>query len=101
MIVTHDAYMSRATNIAELEQFADRKRKRVLEYEKDSQLVEEERDDWWVMDFTLEELQQVKVRQTLAEAPGWRRTAVRRDIVYYIYDSSWTACSRSPRLRRF
>lgn len=49
LVCLHDAFLSSVTNIAEVDEFADRKR--LADYNGDTDI-----DDWWVTDFTLEEL---------------------------------------------
>ena len=51
LVARHDRYLSTTTNIADHPEFADRRR------------VEGERNDWWVEDFTLEELRRLRARQ--------------------------------------
>ncbi len=50
-IARHDAYLSGSTNIADLPEFADRKR------------TFHGKNDWFVFDFTLEEIKKLKARQ--------------------------------------
>lgn len=58
LIVRHDPYLSTSTDVADREAFADRRRSLMG------------REDWWVMDFTAEELRSLGARQVF---PG--RTA--------------------------
>jgi len=51
LIVRHDPYLSTSTDIADRTEFADRKATRFG------------REDWWVSDFTAEELQTLNTRQ--------------------------------------
>lgn len=55
LVCLHDAFLSPVTDIEEHDEFADRKR--VLEYEG------VEHDDWWVVDFTWDELQTLRLIQ--------------------------------------
>ncbi len=54
MIVSHDVYLTRVTDIENHPEFADRKIKRIL----DGYIM----DDWWIMDFTVEELKTLKIK---------------------------------------
>ena len=58
VVVFHDDYLSELTNIDSLEQFAERKR---IDHDDDGK----ERNDLWVEDFTLQELELVRVRQRI------------------------------------
>lgn len=51
MIVRHDPWLSTSTDIADRPEFADRRREMMG------------REDWWVMDFTAEELTSLRARQ--------------------------------------
>ena len=51
LIVRHDPYLSTSTDIADRPEFTDRKSERFG------------REDWWVSDFTAEELQSLRARQ--------------------------------------
>ncbi|MFC7292705.1 glycerophosphodiester phosphodiesterase family protein [Hirschia litorea] len=55
LIISHDSYLSATTNIADHPEFADRKTSR------ETPLGVQE--DWWVDDFTLEEIKTLKARQ--------------------------------------
>lgn len=59
LVVRHEPNISTTTNVAQLPQFASRKRKAVIDG------VEEE--GWFVSDFTLAELKQLRAVQPLAE----------------------------------
>lgn len=50
-VVRHDRYLSDSTDIADHAEFADRRR------------VEDGRDDWWVDDFTFDEIRTLRARQ--------------------------------------
>lgn len=54
VIVAHDTYLSVVSNIKDLPQFESRRTKRTINGKS--------RTDWWMLDFTLEELQQVKIK---------------------------------------
>lgn len=58
LIVSHDAYLSETTDVADHPEFADRKVKR--------QTPLGEREDWWTDDFTLAEIKTLKARQRFA-----------------------------------
>jgi glycerophosphoryl diester phosphodiesterase len=51
LVARHDAYLSTTTNVAEHPEFANRRRELF------------DRDDWWVFDFTLEELRSLRAVQ--------------------------------------
>lgn len=55
LIVRHDPYLSTSTDIAERPEFADRRRSLMG------------REDWWVMDFTADELRSLRVRQVFED----------------------------------
>lgn len=55
LVTRHDRYLSTTTNVADRPEFADRRR------------VSGEREDWWVEDFTLEELRTLRARQPRAD----------------------------------
>lgn len=57
VLVLHDPYLSRLTNVDQYPQFLDRKRTRILHGK--------EKSDWWAIDFTLEELKQLKINQSI------------------------------------
>lgn len=68
IIIFHDRYLSQLTNIEEIVEFKDRK----------SVFVEdgvklEEREDWWVKDFTCEELKKLKIRQKSVKRPQLKK----------------------------
>ncbi|KAJ1675971.1 hypothetical protein EV182_000224 [Spiromyces aspiralis] len=56
----HNEYLSGTTNIADLPQFADRRRKYTWVYDGSGPVSVY---DWFIVDFTLDELKQVRVRQ--------------------------------------
>jgi len=58
LVCLHDAFLSKVTNVAEKLEFQDKKR--TLLYNG------EERDDWWVIDFTFEELRSLRLVQEFA-----------------------------------
>lgn len=64
MVVFHDNYLSRVTNVSEFPEFASKKR-----VAKD---YDEVRNDWWISDFTLEDLRKLRLRQgqEIAKRPG-------------------------------
>lgn len=51
LVARHDRYLSTTTNIADHPEFADRRR------------MSGGRDDWWIEDFTLQELRTLRARQ--------------------------------------
>lgn len=55
LVARHDRYLSTTTNVSDRPEFANRRR------------VDGERDDWWVEDFTLEELRTLRARQPRAD----------------------------------
>ncbi|KAA5804012.1 glycerophosphodiester phosphodiesterase [Alkalicaulis satelles] len=55
LIVRHDPYLSTSTDIADRPEFADRQRTLMG------------REDWWVMDFTADELRSLRARQVFAD----------------------------------
>ncbi|TRO95724.1 glycerophosphodiester phosphodiesterase [Glycocaulis profundi] len=55
LIVRHDPYLSTSTDIAHRPEFANRRRALMG------------REDWWVMDFTAEELQSLRARQVFED----------------------------------
>jgi len=55
LIVRHDPYLSTSTDIAGRPEFADRRRTLMG------------REDWWVMDFTADELRSLRVRQVFED----------------------------------
>jgi glycerophosphoryl diester phosphodiesterase len=57
LIVRHDPYLSTSTDVSERPEFADRRVER------------NGREDWWVMDFTAEELRTLRARQVFADRP--------------------------------
>ncbi|WP_429911774.1 glycerophosphodiester phosphodiesterase family protein [Glycocaulis sp.] len=57
LIVRHDPYLSTSTDVADRPEFADRRR----------ELMGHE--DWWVMDFTAQELQSLNARQVFPDRP--------------------------------
>ena len=56
LVVRHDRYLSTTTNVADIAVFTDRKR---LNPDPNG----EQREDWWVEDFTLAELKTLRARQ--------------------------------------
>ena len=55
LIARHDGYLSTTTNVADLPEFADRKR--LVDTTSGS------RNDWWAEDFTLDEIKSLRARQ--------------------------------------
>lgn len=55
LIARHDRYLSTTTNVADLSEFADRKR--LVDTPSGS------RNDWWAEDFTLDEIKSLRARQ--------------------------------------
>lgn len=55
LVCLHDAFLSKVTNVAEKEEFKDKKK--ILSYNG------EERDDWWVSDFSYDELLSLRLVQ--------------------------------------
>ncbi|MBR9824924.1 MAG: glycerophosphodiester phosphodiesterase [Alphaproteobacteria bacterium] len=51
LVARHDRFLSTTTNVADRPEFADRRRN------------DDGRDDWWVEDFTLEEVRTLRARQ--------------------------------------
>jgi glycerophosphoryl diester phosphodiesterase len=68
IVIFHDRYLSELTNVAEVPEFADRKRTFV-----DDARKQEEREDWWVRDFTCEELKRLRINQKSPKRPQLRR----------------------------
>ena len=54
MLVSHDVYLSRVSNIANFPEFADRKKERTY-----NGVV---MNDWWISDFTIPELKLLGIR---------------------------------------
>lgn len=67
IIVFHDRYLSKLTNVKELLEFENKK----VEYVNDV-MKATAKSDWWVKDFTLEELQKLKVYQKFSNRPQFR-----------------------------
>ncbi|PVV02508.1 hypothetical protein BB560_003037 [Smittium megazygosporum] len=59
LVVLHNEWLSDTTNVANLTQFANRKRQYVF----DGKFAKINRTDWWVFDFTVDELKTIKLRQ--------------------------------------
>ncbi|CAG5096162.1 Oidioi.mRNA.OKI2018_I69.XSR.g14498.t1.cds [Oikopleura dioica] len=59
LVCLHDAFLSTVTNVAKKPEFEDRKR--TLKYNG------EEREDWWVNDFTFDELSSLRLIQEFAD----------------------------------
>lgn len=55
LVCLHDAYLSSTTNVESMHRFHDRKSTKFYK--------DEEMTDWWVTDFTLDELQQLRLIQ--------------------------------------
>lgn len=53
VIVAHDTFMTAVSNIKSLPEYASRQRKRTI-----NGVV---RDDWWIVDFTVDELKRVGI----------------------------------------
>ena len=64
LIVRHDPYLSTSTDVADRAEFAGRRAERMG------------REDWWVMDFTAEELVTLHARQVFADRPQNRNDAL-------------------------
>lgn len=62
LIARHDRFLSTTTNVADMPQFADRKRP-------DPDPAGEAREDWWAEDFTLAEIKTLRARQPRANRP--------------------------------
>ncbi|MBP0018367.1 MAG: glycerophosphodiester phosphodiesterase [Cyanobacteria bacterium SBLK] len=58
LVARHDRYLSDSTNIASLAKFADRQRKDRTSFDTEDRL------DWWVEDFTLAEIKELRAIQT-------------------------------------
>ena len=56
LVARHDRYLSTTTNVADLAEFADRRRV-------NPDTNDDPRDDWWVEDFTLAEMKTLRARQ--------------------------------------
>lgn len=65
VVIFHDRYLSHITDVASFEKFANRKRIGSYDFEEGKT----ERDDWWVHDFTLAELKELKVKQVFPHRP--------------------------------
>ncbi|TDM00619.1 MAG: glycerophosphodiester phosphodiesterase [Flavobacteriaceae bacterium] len=61
LILRHDLYLSNSTNIASFPKFKDRKTIRTLQGKPVS--------DWFICDFTLEELKELRVKQVFEDRP--------------------------------
>ena len=61
LVVRHEPMLSGTTNVADIDAFASRKRTRIV----DGQSIE----DWFVCDFSLAELQQLKAIQSFPDRP--------------------------------
>ena len=55
LVARHDRYLSTTTNVADRPEFADRRR------------VSDDRNDWWVEDFTFAEIRTLRARQPRAD----------------------------------
>ncbi|MEM9537973.1 MAG: glycerophosphodiester phosphodiesterase family protein [Cyanobacteria bacterium P01_E01_bin.42] len=64
LVARHDRYLSDSTNIAEITKFADRQRRDRTSFDT------EDRFDWWVEDFTLAELKELRAIQTRDRDPA-------------------------------
>ncbi|MEO1252193.1 MAG: glycerophosphodiester phosphodiesterase family protein [Pseudomonadota bacterium] len=56
LVARHDRYLSTTTNVADKPEFADRRRA-------NPDTDDDPRDDWWVEDFTLQEIKSLRARQ--------------------------------------
>lgn len=63
IVVFHDRYLSRTTDICEHPEFADRFKQEIIDD------YQEVKNDWWIRDFTLAELRQLKVFQPVTYRP--------------------------------
>ena len=54
MIVSHDAYLSRLSDVHKFPEFEDRKKVRTF--------YGVEMNDWWVSDFTVDELKKLRIK---------------------------------------
>lgn len=63
IIVFHDRYLSRTTDIAQHIEFTDRLKEELID---DYQKV---KSDWWVRDFTVNELKKLRVFQPISYRP--------------------------------
>ncbi|PVU84804.1 hypothetical protein BB560_007259 [Smittium megazygosporum] len=59
LVVIHNEWLGDTTNVANLTQFANRKR----QYQFDGKFTQINRTDWWVFDFTLAELKTLNIIQ--------------------------------------
>ena len=66
-VVFHDRYLSDLTDISLRNEFASRKR--FAQYDMSKGKGEESKEDWWVIDFTLEELKTLRVKQDNFKRP--------------------------------
>lgn len=57
LVARHDRYLSTTTDVADKPEFTDRRR------------IQGDRNDWWIEDFTLEELRMLRARQPRADRP--------------------------------
>lgn len=58
LVARHDRYLSDSTNVASIPKFADRRRKDRTSFDTEDRL------DWWVEDFTLAEIKELRAIQT-------------------------------------
>jgi glycerophosphoryl diester phosphodiesterase len=54
VLVSHDVYLSRVSNVADFPEFAERKKERTYQ----GKIL----NDWWVSDFTVPELKRLGVK---------------------------------------
>lgn len=57
LIVCHDVFLSTVTDIADFPQYYNRKKTRIF--------YGQEKNDWWISDFTVDELKKLKVKQCI------------------------------------
>jgi glycerophosphoryl diester phosphodiesterase len=62
-VVFHDRGLKRVTDVSERYEFRDRMKTLTIDD------YNEEKSDWWIRDFTLEELKSLKVRQPRSNRP--------------------------------
>lgn len=78
-ICRHDLYLAKTTNIATLEEFADRKQRIG------------QRDDWCVMDLTLEDIKKLKTVQRYAHLPTHQNTLMEIPTLNELFELIWEA----------
>ena len=54
VIVSHDSYLSRVSDVEKFRNFKDRRKVRTLDGE--------EKHDWWISDFTVKELKKLTIK---------------------------------------